>query len=274
MRTPAVFAVAGRFARSVAPLALALGLAAPLPASAALFEDSEARRAILDVRGRLDAAVTRLEEVARKVEDLSARMSRAEAASRGQFDMQNQLESLRQELARLRGQIEVATNELSQTQRRQRDLASDLDSRLKQFEPVAVTVDGRQVNVDQNEKRAYEGALAMFRSGDFKPALNAFQQFQLAYPQSAYLPSAVYWTASSQYALRDYKAALTTMQSFLQRFGDHPRAGDAWLVIGNAHFENGDRKAARDAYQTVLQKYEGTPAAQAARERLSALPKQ
>ncbi|MFM1987560.1 MAG: tol-pal system protein YbgF [Pseudomonadota bacterium] len=254
-----------RAARAAAAAAL---VAATLPAQAQLFSDDEARRAILDLRSRVDQMQR---EQVRRIEDLAARIERLEQTTRGQLELQNQIQAMRQEIASLRGALEVQTNELAKTQRSQRDLATELDGRIKRFEPVAVTIDGRQVNVDQTERRSYEAALATFRNGDFKGALTTFGQFQTAYPQSPYGPSVAYWIGSSQYALKDNKAAIATLQGFARSNPDHPRVPDALLTVGQAQVDLGDRKGAAETFRTVTEKYEGSGAAQTARERLAAL---
>lgn len=256
-----------RRSAAVALVALAT-LGAAAPAGAQLFSDDEARRAILDVRSRVEALQR---DLLKRVEDLSARVERLEQTTRGQLELQNQIQATRQEIAALRGQLEVQTNELAKTQRSQRDLAADVDQRVRRFEPVAVNLDGKQVNVDPAERRAYDGALAIFRAGDFRGAQSAFQQFQGAYPQSPYAPSVVYWIGSSQYAQKDNKGAIATLQGFVQRNPDHPRASDALLTVGNAQLEGGDRKAAADTFRTVTEQYDGSGAAQTARERLTTL---
>ena len=169
---------------------LAIGLLVALGSVAtpawAIFGDDEARKAVLEVRGKLEVfqreTLRQLNELGRQQVDLEQRLGRLEQGQRVNLDQQNQLEALRQEVARLRGQIEVQTNELSQTRKQQKELSAALDTRLKQFEPVDVTVDNRTFSVDQNEKRAYDAALERFRSSDFKGAIAAFQSFQVAGP--------------------------------------------------------------------------------------------
>lgn len=250
---------------ALAAVALAFAAAAPLPAGAQLFSDSEARRAILDVRGRVEEMQ---QEFSRRLDGLQARIDRLEQMTRGQLENQNEIQMLRQEIATLRGQLEVQTNELAQTQRRQRDLAAEVDTRLKRFEPVAVTIDGKPFNVEVNERRAFDGAMTLFRNGDFRGAAAALQQFLVAYPQSPYGPGAQYWLGSAQYALKDPRAAAATLQTFVARNPDHPRVPDALLTLGNALAETGDRAAAADVFKQVVTRYEGTSAAQTARDRL------
>jgi tol-pal system protein YbgF len=265
---PGCTSLPARMRAVAAATLLAAALPAALPAHAQLFTDDEARRAILDLRSRFEQSQR---EQTKRLDELQSRLERIEQTARGQLELQNQIQAMRQEMANLRGALEVQTNELTQTQRRQRDLATDIDTRLKRFEPIAVTIDGKQHNVEVAERRAYEGALAIFRAGDFRGALGAFQQFQGAYPQSPYGPGVQYWAGSSQYALKDNKAAIATLQAFAQRHPDHPRAADALLTVGNAHMDAGDRKAAGDAFRLVTEKYDGSGAAQTARERLSSL---
>src|SRR4051812_11974599 len=106
---------------SVAALTVVAGslLACVTPAPPAVFDDDEARKAILDVRAKVIEQQRQLDAMSRKVDDLTAR---AEPMSRAQIDTQNQLESMRQEIARLRGQLEVQANELANAQKRERDL--------------------------------------------------------------------------------------------------------------------------------------------------------
>jgi tol-pal system protein YbgF len=259
--------MAGRLARA-AGLSIALIVTVAQPVQAQLFSDDEARRAILDLRGKLDLMQR---DLTRRLDDLQARLERMEQGSRGQLDLQNQLGAMRQEIASLRGAVEVQANELSQADKRQRDAVLDLDTRLKRVEPTALNLDGKQITVDPNERRTYEAALAQLRNGDFKSAQAAFQQFQTAYPQSAYGAAVQYWIGSSQYAQKDNKAAITTLQSFVQRYPEHPRTPDALLTLGNAQTDSGDRKAAADTFRLIVQKFPDSTAAPTARDRLAAL---
>ena len=147
----------------------------PSSASAQILSDGDARRAILDLRARVDEWQR---EVNLRIEGLVERLERLEQAMpRGQLDLQNQVQSLRQEIAQLRGQLELQANDLQGVQRRQKEFVSEVDGRIKRFEPVTVTIDGKAATVEVSERRAFEAALATFRAGDFKGALTAFQAF-------------------------------------------------------------------------------------------------
>jgi tol-pal system protein YbgF len=241
---------------SIAAAFMAAFSLAPLQAGAALFEDEEARRAILELRTRLTNMQNEVNAKADKTNNL---------------DLNNQNEQLRQEISRLRGQIEVLTNELANAQKRQKDFYVDLDNRLRKLEPQTVTVDGKEFSVEQAEQRAYDAALAYFKAGDYKNAGASFYDFTRRYPSSGLAPSAQYWLGNTYYAQRDYRNAITAQQAVVKNYADSPKAADALLNIASCHLELKDRTAAKKTLETLVSQYPESPAAQTARERLAAL---
>jgi tol-pal system protein YbgF len=235
-----------------------------LPAQAQLFADDDARKAILQLRQQIATLEQQLQQ---KEAELGARL---DTAQRSQLDLVNQLEALRQENARLRGQLETVTNEVATLQKRSRELYSDLDARLKKFEPTSVTVDGRTGTVERSELAAYETPLALFRSGDFRGSLPGFREFVARYPQSPYAPAAQYWIGSAHYALKDYKAAVAAHQVIVDRYPDSPRVPDALLSIAESQVQLGDRRAANRTLTRIIKDYPETDAAKIAKERLPA----
>ncbi len=264
---------------AVALTATALSVLTPTSAYA-LFEDDDARQAIVELRTesrnstqQINRAIEEMKtRFGERLDEMAQRLDRLEAIARGQLEIQGQLDALRQELAALRGRVEVQTNELTQTQRQQREGFADVDSRLQRVEPKQVTIDGQTLKVEQGERRSFEAALGLFRAGDFWAALAAFQQFQSAYPESPYAPNAAFWVGSSQFALKDYKAAIATHQALIALAPDGPRAPDAMLNLGFAQLSDGDTKAGRSTLEGLVAKFPEAPAARAARERLAALP--
>jgi len=245
-------------------LAAALMLLVVLPAHAQLFGgDDEARKAILQIREQIKVLQQRETE-------MTARLDRMESAQRNQLELVNQLDLLRQENARLRGQVETLTNELATLQKRNRDLYADLDARLKKMEPQSVTVDGRTAAVDRAELAAYEGPLAQFRAGDFKGSLPGFQQFVARYPTSAYAPAAQYWIGSAYFAIKDYKSAIAAHRTLIERYPDSPRVPDALLSMAESQVQLGDRKSANATLTRIIKEFPDTDAAKIARDRLPA----
>lgn len=252
-------------------------------ANAGLFDDEEARRAILDLRQRLESV---RQESDRKVADETRRATDDTAQlRRGLLDLQNQIEALRGDVARATGQNEQLVRDIADTrrqlaetqrqfadvQRQQKDVSLGVDERLRKFEPVKVSVDGREFSAEPSEKRDFEAALAVFRKGDFAGSQTAFVDFLKRFPLSGYGASALFWLGNAQYATRDYKEAVTNFRSLLSLSPDHLRAPEAVLSIANCQVELKDAKAARKTLEDLLKAYPQSEAAGAAKERLARL---
>ena len=254
---------------SLRALAMAAMLAASLPsAHAAIFEDGEARRAILEMRQRVDGlqlSQQRSADEVRKLGEENAQLRRS------LLDLQTQIETLRAEQAKLNGQNEQLLRDVGELQRRQKDIAQGVDERLRQFEPIKVTVDGREFQADPAEKRDFEAALAVFRSGKFPDASAAFAAFVRQYPRSGYVPSARFWLGNAQYATREYKEAIGNFKQMLAEAPTHARAPEAALSIANCQIELKDTRTARKTLEDLLRAYPQSEAAVAAKERISRL---
>ncbi|MBU3740468.1 MAG: tol-pal system protein YbgF [Rhodoferax sp.] len=287
--------------RCVAGLLL---LAASSLSQAGLFEDDEARKAILDLRQRLEAVrqsvdgvqrnvdtVQRSVDAARQDQDAARRAAtqalealgqqqqqaltqaseEAAVLRRGLLELQGQIGQLRAELAELRGLKEQLSRDLAESQRRQKDLAQGLDDRFRALEPVKVSVDGAEFMAEQAERRAFENALALFRKGDFSASQNAFVDLLTRYPQSGYAASSLFWLGNAQYATRDYKEAVVNFRALIGRSPNHPRAPEAVLSIANCQIELKDTKGARKTLDDLVKAYPQSEAATAARDRLARL---
>ncbi len=235
---------------SIRVVALAAGALLSINAQAALFEDTEARRAILELRERVE----------RQGEEI-------QNFQRGLLEQQNQFEALREETARMRGEKE----ELAQELLRAKELSQGVDDRLKKFEPSQVKVDGVEFLADPAETKAYEDALSLFRKGEFASASTAFNEFIKRNPKSGYVVPSLFWLGNAQYANRSYANAISNFNTLLSKAPSHMRAADAMLSIANCQLELKDIKAARKTLGDVVKTYPHTEAASAASERLSKL---
>ncbi|MBV8603164.1 MAG: tol-pal system protein YbgF [Pelomonas sp.] len=240
-----------------------------LPARAALFEDDEARRAILELRDRLD----KLEDAQRKQPDQVQALvqQQLDPLRRSVLDLNNQIEALRADLAKLRGDNEELARALADTQRKLADQNQSVDARLRPLEPQKVTVDGSDFQVAPEERAQYEAAMGMVRRGDFAAAADAFGSFLRAYPASGYLPSVRYWLGNAQFGNRAYKDAAASFKTFLAENAQHPRAPEAMLALANCQIELKDVKLGRRSLQDLIKTYPNSDAAQAAKQRLSSL---
>jgi tol-pal system protein YbgF len=211
-----------------------------MPSSAwAIFSDDDARKAILDLRKSL--ATT-------------------------QIDLQNQIEKLKTDNAELRGRLESLEKQGDDINTSQKTYYQDLDTRLGNFEPRTMTIEGVAGIVQPTEKKAYEDALRVFQSGSLKKADGEFSAFANRYPESPYLPLALFWSGNSKYASKNYSGAIGQLQSLIKRYPNHPRIPSAMLTLGNAQLESGNKTAAKKTFAEIISKYPDTEAAKDAQQ--------
>jgi len=276
--------------------ALLLAMLAALPARAALFDDDEARR-------RIEATNQRIIQVQRQLEERMTALE-GQLKSQGLVELFGQLEQMRAEVSRLRGQIEVLTYEQDQQQKRQRDLYIDLDSRLRKIEgmaasappsapapagtlapgassgslpPMAPPVAAASAPVPvaaapaavTGEQRAYDAALDQFKAGSYPAAITSFAAFVKAYPKSPLAPSAQFWIGSAQFAQKEYRASIASQRQLVAAYPDSAKVPDALLSVATAQFEMGDSATSRRTLEDLIKRYPQSEAAARARQRLA-----
>ena len=124
---------------------LAVALVSVGVAHAGLFDDEEARKAIVDLRNRIAAMDEQGKARVAELSTLNGQLSeQLVTLRRSLLDLNNQIEALRAELAKLRGTDEQLSRDLAEVQRRQKDVGQALDERLRKLEPERLTLDGRE----------------------------------------------------------------------------------------------------------------------------------
>ena len=247
-----------------------------VPARAALFDDDEARK-------RIDATNLRVTQLQQQLGDRIAALE-AQLKSQGLVELFGQVEQLKSDVAKLRGQIEVLTYEQEQQQKRQRDLYVDLDSRLRKLEggpavaggdsppTVAATVPSQSVPASAagSEQKAYDNALDQFKAGSYGAAIAGFGAFVKTYPKSPLAPSAHYWIGNAQYAQRDFRGAIATQRQLIASYPDSAKVPDAMLNIATAQLDLGDATASRRTLEDLVARFPKSDAAIKAKQRLGA----
>lgn len=256
-----------------------------LPMRAQAFEDSDARRTILQLRTQLKDLTTRidneLEQIARRI-DTKAEDKKLNALF---TDLEKLRSQLRGEVAELRGQVEIISNQLdaaqqkvdklnndlANAQRREKDLYADLNQRLSKLEPRNQIIDGVEVEVTQTEQKQFDEAAALLKKKDFARASQAFMTFLQRFPGSGYAAQAYYLLGSSYFAESDCKNAIPALQTVVNRYPLTQRAPDAMLNLAICQDDLNDKSAARDTMEALIKKYPESSAAKTARSKLGAL---
>ncbi len=268
-------------------------------AHAGMFDDEEARKQIAAERKRIDDVKTQQQSV-------DARLNKVEEAFKSQalLDLFTQIEALKVEMNKLRGQIEVLNNNVENTSKRQRDMYLDLDTRVRRFEQqggpspaaeapagalpaaavtgpaaavpaanaAAAAAPGAVAAADAGaETRAYEAAQGLRRVGNYQGAIVSFQNFIKQYPKSNLAPRAQYWIGDSYFNLRDFKLAIGSQQTLLKSYPDSPTVPDAMLNIASSQIEMGESVVGRKTLEDLIAKYPVSEAAEKAKRRVSGL---
>lgn len=231
------------------PLAALLALSSAGPAQAGLFDDTEARRQIMEMRQDLE--------------------SRIDTTSRGQLDLANQNEQLRGEVARLRGQLEVLLNEVESLKQRQRDFYVDLDDRLRKIESAGVQPQAGEAAADPAAEAAeYEAALNLLKAQKHRESLAAFETFIGKYPAGSFAPNAHFWAGNAALQAKEIAAATNHFNAVLGKWPNDGVAPDAMLGLANSQQAMGDAKTAQRTLQSLVERYPSSNAAAAAKQRL------
>ena len=227
--------------RSIAQVARSLGATAVvltgvcLPVVANAFADDDARKAILELRQQVSAM--------------------SDANQRARLQLSDEVETLQQEVTKLRAQIEQMGRPTGSTG------------------PATETtpnVPGAAVQ-DPAEQSAYDGAIEQFRKAQYKDSAASLSAFLALFPDSTLAPSANYYLGSSRYGMKDYKGAIEQLTTTVQKYPNLPRAPDALLVIAGCQIELNNRASAKTTLQKIVKDYKGTPAAETATKRLQLL---
>ncbi|OZA31159.1 MAG: tol-pal system protein YbgF [Hydrogenophilales bacterium 17-61-9] len=266
-------------------IACVLALMLGRPAWAASTDELARQiQALQQIAGSLDARLAKLESGGQQNQQL--------------LGMLQEVEALKSEVAKMRGQAEVQAHQMDLLGKRQNDLYVDLDQRIadlaKSLKPAAATGAGSPEAAPVQaaaaagapsagpapaapqpdpmaESRSYDASLNHFRGANYAGAIAGFKGFLKAYPDSALASNAQYWIGYSYFALKDYKSALAHQQKLVAMYPASAKAPDALLNIASNMIALDDMAGARKILEELVAKHPGTHAATLATRRLAAL---
>lgn len=249
---------------------LALALVFSVSSHAGLFDDDEARKQIAAIR---DEHAAKIKELTDKVDQLDARTGQK------LVELVGQLDQLNQQIATLRGQLEVINFNLTNLQKRQQDLYVDLDGRLRTIEegksagsgggnPLAQAANAQQ---EAEAATAYETAYNLYRDNKLKPAIEAFGNIAAKYPSSQSTPNTLFWMGMAQAQTGDAKSAQASWRKLVESFPDNAKSPDALKAIASVQFDKGDKKGAVKTLKELVASYPSSDAGKDAAKELKKL---
>jgi tol-pal system protein YbgF len=238
----------------------------------ALFDDAEARKKILEVEKNMQSQNQATQSALR---DLKQSHEQTDAITKnGLADMQSQLDALKQENSRLKGELEVANHKVETTLQRQKDLYTDIDERLRKLESLPVAEVAAPVAVAEKNIQEYqllELANGLSKESKHKDAFNAYDKFLKDYPNSSLAPEAMYGLGYSQFALKNYKSSIATQQKLIDNHSDSPKVPDAMFNMANSQIQLGLVSDAKKTLRDLIAKFPSSELTPTAQKRLKAL---
>jgi tol-pal system protein YbgF len=253
---------------------LSLALAAPLVASSFTAFATSATVTDLSRSGSTD----RLSTVERLMQQ----------SNQQQLSVQQQLDTLLEEVNLLRGDTEVHSHKLEQLVERQRELYQELENRFSRYttsqqptlSTTTVVVDGVEPpkeppvvysdNISENE--AYDRAMNLvLKERQYDKAIPEFEAFITNFPDSDYAPNAIYWLGQLLFNKGNYPQAKVKFERVVNFYPDSNKRSDATLKLGSIALKNNDPAQARDFFEKVIEEYPGSTSAKLAASRLQAL---
>lgn len=232
--------------------------------------------AIILVAGSAYAAPAPVEDIAGgSTDDRVARLERViKAKQQTEFQMQQRLETLQQEVLDLRGLSEQQSYQIEQMLQRQRQLYEDIANLSSK--PAAVAVDtastSSAASSSLGETASYEQAVNLvLKEKKYEAAIPAFAQFIERYPNSSYAPNANYWLGQLLYNKNEFAGATKAFTTVVEKYKDSGKRGESLVKLGMIAEKTGDKAKAKAYYQKVTQEYANSAAARIALQQLSSL---
>ena len=255
-------------------------LAAQQASFAALFGED------VDNRARQEIADTR-SEMQQQFRSFEKRMNSLELGIKnlGLVEMVNQIEQLKEEMGKLRGQIELQNNQIETTQKRQRELYLDLDSRLRAIEKPGTSSSSSEpaapapsVSEAKVEPPPPEPPAPVVKEETKAPAPMPAPAPTVSAPKPAPKPPVVaatpkpaaspaegggdirsYEDAHKTFRTGNYQGAVNAFRGFIEQYPNSILASNAQYWIGISFYNLKDLKAALGSHQQLLKRYPDSP---------------
>ncbi|MDB6145443.1 MAG: Cell division coordinator CpoB [Pseudomonas sp.] len=220
----------------------------------------------------------------------------APASAQGQLFMQ--LQQMQDEIAKLRGTVEVQQNDIDRMKQEALERYQELDQRINAGgagaggAPAAAATNNSQPDGNENaggapnapaaqapaasaepgdpakEKLYYDAAFDLIKAKDFDRASQAFSAFLRKYPNSQYAGNAQYWLGEVNLAKGDLQGAGQAFAKVSQLYPKHAKVPDSLYKLADVERRLGHTDKVKGILQQVVSQYPGTSAAQLAQRDL------
>ncbi len=206
-----------------------------------------------------------------------ARLERIlQARQQSEFQTQQRLDVLQQEVLDLRGLSEQQNYQIEQMLQRQRQLYDDIANLSAKPTQLPAVTSSSETNASASsslgETASYEYAVNLvLKQRKYDEAIPAFSEFIKKYPTSTYAANANYWLGQLLYNKGEFASAKSAFETVVNQFVESNKRGDSLVKLGMIAQKTGDTTSAKVFYQKVVKDYANSAAARIAQQQLAAL---
>lgn len=197
-----------------------------------------------------------------------------------QHRIQEQLDTMQDEVNELRGSIELHNHQLEKILERQRELYLEIDKRIEAVssQPPAIVAVPGQTQPDntyvlsEDENQAYDKAVNLIlKDKQYDLAIPQFQAFITKFPNSSYAPNAHYWLGQLLFNKQDWSGAGEQFQVLISGYPDSTKRADAIFKLGVVEQKRSNLARAKQLFEQVVSEYPDSSSRKLAETRLNNL---
>lgn len=188
------------------------------------------------------------------------------------YDLMLVVQQLKAEVRALRGMAESQQFELDGLRQQQREMYSDLDSRLGGTrlvpEIVNSTVEPSTKTFSADEQQDYSAAFAFIKSQELDKAESAFSQYVQQHPEAKRVSNAFYWLGEVNLAQGKLSEASGYFQKLISQYPKSAKIPDAMFKLGKVYEKMNNDNNAVGIWQELISSYPRAAAAKLAESAL------
>jgi len=224
------------------------------------------KRDIEEINTKLDKISAQSTDTQRQMRQMdSTNAAGAEADKKLRNDMQQTVQDLQQQIARLLENYNDLLSKVDALGRSKNRLYSSPGS--QEGTPEGGTIAPQSSDCDNS----YDDAFLLVRKGEYEKAITGFRGFLTTCPKHASAENAYYWIGECYYSLEKYADAVTEFEYLLKNYKSTANASRALYKLGRSKQELGHKTEAKKIFQRIIDDHGGTLEAEQAKERIKEL---
>lgn len=221
---------------------------------------------------KTETKFSKVDSIEARVQALESKISSIDLLSGNYRSLEDTVNSLKDEVSRMRGDLDSAYTELDLLKQRVSALENALlnvsESIRKQASSNATVPSNATATVDQKTDpiKAAEEAVA---KGDYDKAIDLYSKYIKENPKDPKLADYYYRVGEIYFLAGKYREAILNFEDFRARYSEHSKVPASYLKEAIAFEKIGDKKSRDILLKMLIDKYPKSREAQEAKKMLS-----